>query len=165
MSADVQKVLAVAQKYVDAGYQEGTNNDTIFGKEYGLNHQPWCAMFVSACFREAGFVKLVAAQSPKGYASCDAGYAWFKKNNQLVPVEEAQAGDVIFFNFDETPSDSEHTGLCKGNAKDKKKLYVYEGNTSGDAKGSQRNGDGVYLKTRDYKLVMGVGRPKWPAAK
>ena len=36
-------------------------------------------------------------------------------------------------------------------------------NTSGNAKGSQANGDGVFLKKRAYSLVMAVARPDWDA--
>ena len=103
-----QAVVDAAMVYVNAGYQEKPNNDTIFGKWYGLNNQPWCAMFVSKCFDEAGVVKLVAASGKKGFASCDAGLKWFAKNNQLIPVGDAQPGDVVlvffvkmlFINFD-----------------------------------------------------------------
>ena len=42
---------------------------------------------------------------------------------------------------------------------ERKTLQVYEGNTSGDNKGSQSNGDGVYLKKRAYSLVMGRCSP------
>ena len=57
------KVLAAARKYAEEGYTEGPNNDTIFGKRYGMNNQPWCAMFVSGCFDDAGLVHLVAAST------------------------------------------------------------------------------------------------------
>ena len=70
--ATAATVVATARKYVDQGYKEGPNNDTIFGKWYGLNNQPWCAMFVSKCFDEAGIANLVAASSKKGFASCNA---------------------------------------------------------------------------------------------
>jgi len=40
-----------------------------------------------------------------------------------------------------------------------KYLQVIEGNTSSGSKGSQSNGDGVYLRKRPYSLVMGVVRP------
>ena len=60
------KVLAAARKYAEEGYTEGPNNDTIFGKRYGMNNQPWCAMFVSGCFDDAGVVHLVAASTKKG---------------------------------------------------------------------------------------------------
>ena len=97
------KVIAAAKKYADEGYAEGPNNDTVFGKRYGMNHQPWCAMFVSGCFDDAGLVHLVAASTKKGFASCDVGAQWFAKNKRIVPIGQAQAGDVVFFNFDKTP--------------------------------------------------------------
>jgi hypothetical protein len=155
------KVLAAAKKYADEKYTEGTNNDTIFGKRYGMNHQPWCAMFVSGCFDDAGLVHLVAASTKKGFASCDAGAQWFAKNKRIVPIGQAQAGDVVFFNFDKTPTDTEHVGIVISN--DGKNLITYEGNTSGDTKGSQANGDGVFKKKRPYSLVMSVARPDWDA--
>lgn len=154
------KVLATARSYVDAHYQEGPNNETVFGKWYGLDHQPWCAMFVSYCFYIAKASKLIAASGPKGFASCSAGLAWFKKNNQLVDPKTAQAGDIVFFQFDKTP-EPEHVGLVV-KAADAQGLTTYEGNTGGTDHGSQSNGDGVYLKRRPYSLVMAVARPKWP---
>jgi hypothetical protein len=155
----VEKVLLAAKAEVDAGYREGTNNDTKFGKWYGLNNQPWCAMYVSWCFKEAELSNLVAASSKKGFASCDAGLKWFASNGQLVPVGQAKAGDIAFFQFDDD-AQADHVGIVKGND-GKGVLYVYEGNTSGDAKVSQSNGDGVFLKKRPYSLIMGVARPAW----
>jgi len=155
------KVLAAAKKYADEKYTEGPNNDTIFGKRYGMNNQPWCAMFVSGCFDDAGLVHLVAASTKKGFASCDAGAQWFAKNKRIVPIGQAQPGDIVFFNFDKTPTDTEHVGIVYKN--DGKNLHCFEGNTSGDSKGSQSNGDGVFLKKRAYSLVMSVARPDWDA--
>ena len=84
------KVVAAAKKYADEGYSEGPNNDTVFGKRYGMNHQPWCAMFVSGCFDDAGLVHLVAASTKKGFASCDAGAEDREARvvNALVRAEE-----------------------------------------------------------------------------
>jgi hypothetical protein len=163
MSTQAAAVVAAAKKYADQAYKEGTNNDTIFGVWYGMNHQPWCAMFVSKCFDDAGLVKLVAASTKKGFAACDAGYQWFAKNKQVVPVGKAEAGDVVFFNFDKNPTDTEHVGIVVANDPKKGILTTYEGNTSGETHkaGSQANGDGVYLRHRAYSLVMGIGRPKY----
>ena len=155
------KVLAAARKYADEGYTEGPNNDTTFGKRYGMNNQPWCAMFVSGCFDDAGLVHLVAASTKKGFASCDAGAQWFAKNKRIVPIGQAQPGDVVFFNFDANPTDTEHVGIVYSN--DGKNLITFEGNTSGNNKGSQANGDGVFKKKRAYSLVMSVARPDWDA--
>ena len=157
------KVLAAAKKIVDSNYREGENNDTIMGKWFGLNHQPWCAMFVSYCFNQAGLVNLVAAQGPKGFASCNAGAKWFAKNGQIVPVGQAQPGDIVFFNFDADPTTTEHVGIVYANDPVKGQMVTFEGNTAGDVKGSQANGDGAYKKTRKYANVMAVARPKWPA--
>lgn len=159
--AGPQDVLAVAKKFVDQAYKEGENNDTIMGKWFGLNHQPWCAMFVSYCFNEVGLVKLVAAQGPKGFASCNAGVKWFAKNNQLVTPGAAQPGDIVFFNFDADASTAEHVGICYVNQPEKGQMVTFEGNTAGDNAGSQANGDGAYKKTRKYAKIMAVARPKW----
>jgi cell wall-associated NlpC family hydrolase len=141
----------------ELGYQETGNNDTKYGKWYGLNNQPWCAMFVSWCFAQADLSELVAAQTKKGFASCDAGLKWFSKKNKIVPVGQARAGDIVFFQFD-ADAQPDHVGIVIKND-GKKYLWCIEGNTSGDTKGSQSNGDGVYTKKRAYSLVMGVARP------
>lgn len=152
-----EKVLQIAKSVVDEKYTEGANNDTKFGKWYGMNNQPWCAMFVSWCFSEARVAPLVAASTKKGFASCDAGLKWFTKKGQVVPVGKAQAGDIAFFQFD-TDAAPDHVGIVlKNNGKGN--LWVYEGNTSSGSRGSQSNGDGVFLKKRPYSLVMGVARP------
>jgi cell wall-associated NlpC family hydrolase len=148
-------VVAIAKSQL--GYKEGANNDTMYGKWYGLNNQPWCAMFVSWCFDQAGQIKLVAASTKKGFASCDAGLKWFHKYDRTVPVGKAQAGDIAFFQFD-NDAQADHVGIVVKND-GKKYLWCIEGNTAGDNSGSQSNGDGVYLKKRAYSLIMGVARP------
>ena len=159
-----QKVIAEAKRIVDSGYQEGPNNDTIFGKWFGLNFNPWCAMFVSWCFKEAKATHLIQAQSSKGFASCTYGMKWFANKGQLVPIAQAQPGDIVFFNFDNDTSDAEHVGIVISNDKKKKILNTAEGNTSGGKKGSQSNGDGAYYKARPYSYCFVVARPKWDEA-
>ena len=138
-------------------YEEGTNNNTQFGKWYGLNNQPWCAIFVSWCFNQAGLSDKVAAQTKKGFASCDAGLKWFTRRNKLIPVGQAQAGDIVFFQFD-ADAEPDHVGIVTSND-NKKFLRTIEGNTSANNKGSQSNGGGVYKKKRPYATVMAVVRP------
>ncbi len=143
----------------EIGYtEEGSSNDTKYGKWYGLNNNPWCAMFVSWCFDKAGLSKKIAAQNAKGFASCAAGLKWFTDKNKIIPIGQAQAGDIVFFQFD-TDAEPDHVGIVKWNNTTLKYLQVIEGNTSSGGKGSQANGDGVYLRKRSYSLVMGVVRP------
>lgn len=150
-------VIEIAK--AEIGYtEEGKSNDTKYGKWYGLNNNPWCAMFVSWCFDKAGLSKKIAAQNPKGFASCAAGLKWFTDKNKIIPIGQAQAGDIVFFQFD-TDAEPDHVGIVKWNNTALKYLQVIEGNTSSGSKGSQANGDGVYLRKRSYSLVMGVVRP------
>ena len=139
------------------GYKEAGNNDTIFGKWYGLNNQPWCAIFISWCFAQLNESNKIAAQTKKGFASCDAGLKWFAKKNKLVPVGQAREGDIVFFQFD-IDAQPDHVGIVISND-GKKYLRTIEGNTSEDKKGSQSNGDGVFKKKRSYATVMAVARP------
>ncbi len=115
-------------------------------------------MFVSWVFDQAGKAKSVAASGKKGFASCDAGLKWFAKKDKLVPIGEAQPGDIAFFQFDDD-AQPDHVGIIIKNNTKLKRLVCIEGNTAADAKGSQSNGDGVYKKKRPYSLVMAVARP------
>jgi hypothetical protein len=140
------------------GYTEGPNNDTTFGKWFGLNNQPWCAMSASKMYFDAGIIGSVA-NTKKGFASCDAWLKYLTKNNQLVPVGQAQRGDLVFFQFDED-AQPDHVGIVKFHNTKLKYIQVYEGNTSSGKAGSQSNGDGFYLKRRTYTTIMAVARPK-----
>jgi hypothetical protein len=150
-------VLTYAKDKV--GYKEGTNNDTIFGKWYGLNHAPWCAIFVSWCFAQAGASSLIA-QTPKGYAGCEAFEVWAKAKKLTIPVKDIQVGDILLFDFSKSGK-SEHTGLALGYNANTHLIDTVEGNTAADNAGVQANGDGVYLKHRAPSAVRLVVRPKW----
>lgn len=153
---DTAKVLALCEAAL--GYKEGANNDTTYGKWYGLNNQPWCAMSASKMFFDAGAIASVA-NTKKGFASCDAWLKYLAKNNQIVPVGQAQAGDIIFYQFD-ADAQPDHVGIVKSHNKLLKIITTYEGNTSADKKGNQSNGDGFYVKKRTYATIMAIARPK-----
>lgn len=153
-------IVELARMEIDT--QELPVNKTKYGKWYGMNGQPWCAMYVSWVFNEAGLVRLVAASSKKGFASCDAGLKWFAKKGQLIPVGDAEPGDLVFFQFDED-AQPDHVGIVSKNLKKRKSLMVLEGNTSSGNSGSQSSGDGVYERKRSYSTVMAVARPKYKA--
>lgn len=156
-------VIALASKYADAHYKEAPNNDTIFGKWYGRNNVPWCAIFVSYVFNKTGAGKLVAASDPKGFASCTSGLLWFAKHKRIVKPRVAKAGDLVFLNFSggKTP---EHIGIVISNDVKNKVLHTVEGNTvNPNGSNIQANGDGVYYKVRPYKYVVAVANPHWEA--
>ena len=159
--ATAQDVLAIAKGFVDKKYVEGRDNDTVFGRWWGANHQPWCAMFVSYSMNKAGAGPLIkGAQTAKGYASCRAGVAFFRKKKAWFAARDAQPGDHVFFDW-ELNGDPDHVGLVVRNDPKKKVLYTYEGNTSSGNGGSQSNGEGAYYRKRPYHLVFGIGRPAY----
>ena len=151
-----EEIVIIAEQ--ELGNQETPVNKTKYGKWYGLDGNPWCAMFVSWVYAQAGLSATVAASTKKGFASCDAGLKWFAKKGKLIPIGDAQPGDIAFFQFDDD-AQPDHVGIIIKNNTKLKRLVCIEGNTAADAKGSQSNGDGVYQKKRPYSLVMAVARP------
>lgn len=153
----INDVLAYAKSMI--GTKEGLKNDNPFAKiARHANNQPWCMTFIYACF-----VKGNAYGQIMNTASCPQLEAWAKKNNQIIPIEDAQPGDIALFDFSKKGI-SEHVGLITAKYDtEKKEIHTIEGNTSdGSGKGkSQANGDGVYSRHRSASLVRAVVRPKW----
>lgn len=152
------KVVEIAKKEI--GYKEGKNNANKYGKWYGINNQPWCAMFVSWCFAQAGLTKLIESGA-RGYASCSAFEAWAKKKGLMIVPAQIKAGDILLFDFYKKGV-SEHTGIAIGPIDIHTHLVpTIEGNTAPEG-GNQVNGDGVYLKHRSLSTIRAVVRPKYP---
>jgi hypothetical protein len=157
-----EKLVDFASSFALSHYKENKNNDNIFGKWYGVNNVPWCAIFVSYCFNKVGARVLVAAGNPKGFASCTTAVNCFNKNKRLVPARKAQTGDVVFMTFSGVKNRFDHVGIVISNDVKNKVLHTVEGNTvNPNGTGDQVNGDGVYFKTRPYGYVTAVARPNW----
>lgn len=164
VKGSLDAIIEVAKKEV--GTIEGPkDNETKYGKWTGANFQPWCQSFVSWCAFTSGL-------DPKKYpksASTVAAADWFKKNNRWADArnDDPTPGDWIYFDFpDDGVNRISHVGLCIKNNGDGT-IQVIEGNTSGTAKGDQRNGGMCVEKTRAYvknkkgilNAVVGWGRP------
>jgi hypothetical protein len=112
---------------------------------YGMNGQPWCAMFVSRVFYDAGLP--LPAQTPKGFAWCTAGAEWFAAQGRLIPdPTQARPGDVVFFEWDHVGG-LDHVGIVQGTNPDG--LVCIEGNV----------GARVGLFRRSYSDAVSLGRP------
>jgi len=164
VKGSLEAIIEVAKKEV--GTIEGPkDNETKYGKWTGANFQPWCQSFVSWSAFSSGL-------DPKKYpksASTVAAADWFKKNNRWADArnDDPTPGDWIYFDFpDDGVNRISHVGLCIKNNGDGT-IQVIEGNTSGTAKGDQRNGGMCVEKTRAYvknkkgilNAVVGWGRP------
>jgi hypothetical protein len=88
-------------------YPPGSNNNK-YGQWYGMNHAPWCAIFVSYCFYTAGMP--LAITTPKGFAYCPYGMDWFRQQGRLDM--SPRVGDVVFYQFDED-ADADHVGIVE----------------------------------------------------
>jgi hypothetical protein len=55
-AAQTPGVKALAQAVTHLGYHEVPNNWTVFGRQYGMDGEPWCAIFESCMFRDSGYV-------------------------------------------------------------------------------------------------------------
>lgn len=146
--------VEVAQSYV--GVQEvpkGTNRSpeidrwlTAIGSPLG---SPWCCAFTYGCYVEA-----------------DIPWAWRKSgrvqdvvdSGTLLPSSKAEVGDLVVFWFASLKRYA-HIGIVVG--KTSKRLSVCEANTIPDgATGDQREGFGVFLKSRLISDRIKVLRPK-----
>lgn len=133
------------------GYTEGPDNATKYGSWYQLNHEPWCAMFVSWCARQAGIptsiIRNTAIACPNGTVNVQGkhfGVDYFD-GEEYTP----QPGDLFFTkNFS-------HVGLVS--AVDGKYFYTVEGNSN--VAGSDA-GDRVVCNRRIIKDFY-FGVPKY----
>ena len=110
--------IALSQK----GYVEGDNNNTKYGEWYGLNYNPWCAMFVSWCAYQVGIPEDII---PK-FAGCTTGF------NQMTDMGittkahiTPEKGDLIFFDWDMS-GDYDHVGIVTST--ENGIVYTIEGN-------------------------------------
>ena len=149
-------VLAVARSQIGTVESPPGSNRTRYGAAYGMDGVSWCAMFTWWCFREAGLSALV----PKtAYTPTLAN--WFKQRARwgINPRKAA----LVLFDF---PNDGvgriSHCGLVEAVNADGT-IVTIEGNTSRGTSGSQRDGGGVWRRTRKVGIV-GYGFPDYPAA-
>ena len=148
-----KKVLQVLEKEV--GYEEGANNDNKYGKEYGLNNQPYCVILMWWAFKQAGLSNVFCGGTKQ--ASCTKVKEWAQANGCWV-TKNYQPGDLLMFNFKGT-NVTQHIGFLKevkGGV-----YYTIEGNTSPSDAGSQDNGAGVWAKKRKLANIVGAFRPNY----
>ncbi|MFJ3858147.1 peptidoglycan-binding protein [Streptomyces sp. NPDC090085] len=138
------------------GYKEGRNNDTTYGRWYGLNYNPWCDMAVSKWAEESGNAAAVGK-----FAYCPSHVNWFKARGQWIGWNSAaRRGDIVFFSWDGGPV-ADHVGIVTEDSAPGSAVRTIEGNTSSGAAGSQDNGDGVYRRSRARSVILGFGRPAY----
>lgn len=140
-----EKLINIAKKEIGNNEADGTHMkyETYMG--FG-GKDPWCAMFVSWCANQAGFID--SGIIPK-FASCKVGVAWFQNKNAFHREGTGytpQPGDIVFFG----PGGSSHTGIVI--SADANYVHTIEGNTSDEV--AERD------HPRDSK-IYGYGTPAY----
>lgn len=124
-------IIKVAKSQL--GYKEGVDNDNAYGRWYGMNHQPWCAQFISWLASKSGNTKKI----PK-FAYTPAGADYFKSKG--LAGHKPKAG-AIHFVYHASMGRIAHVELVISVDEKAGTYTVIGGNTSNT---SSRNGDGVY---------------------
>lgn len=136
----------------ELGYKEQRTNRTKYGREYGMDGQPWCAMFVAYCTSRVGRNVRALADN---WAYTPSAFEGMRKRNMTVPPRSAQPGDIVFYDF--PPKERiQHVGIVESvNANG---VVAIEGNTGSS---NQSNGGEVMRRSRPWSVIVGVGRLPW----
>lgn len=146
-SSPIEKFVSVAESQI--GYHEGNNNNTKYGAWYGLNYNPWCAMFVSWCAAQAGILYSVVPRycyCPYGVNEYQSIGRFSSRNSGYIP----KRGDVIFY---QEGGVSSHTGIVTGVSGNT--VYTVEGNTSDMVARRTHNLNDTYIL--GYGMCSGNG--------
>lgn len=150
------RFLEVAQGELGTTEYPANSNHVKYGEWYGLDYNPWCAMFVSWCADQAGVIDKTGK-----FAYCPSWVNWAKENGLWLDREEKpQPGDIVFFS---NGKEACHVGIVK-TRNGSESVTTIEGNTSTS---SNDNGGAVMERTRYYGTVgsswyiLGFLRPDW----
>jgi hypothetical protein len=141
-------IVEVAKLEIGTYEFPNDTNKTKYGKWFGFDGVPWCGIFVSWCYAQAGF-PLPKIGFTKGFAGCQTAVAYFKKNGMIT--ENPVAGDIVFFDWN-GDGRFDHTGIFEKWIDDNCFLTI-EGNTSFL---NQSNGGVVMNRERVNRNVLFV---------
>lgn len=143
------KVTEIASKEIGNVESPANSNKTSYGRWFGYDGVPWCGMFVSWCFAQAG-KPLGNIGFSKGFAGCQTAVAYFTKKGKITttPIE----GDIVFFDWN-ADGRYDHTGIFVKWLTETT-FETIEGNT---AVGNDSNGGKVMRRTdRNKKFAIFV---------
>jgi len=157
LNLKIEQFVAVAEKEFQKGFKENNgDNMTPYGKWYGLDGQPWCAMFVSWCAEQAG---LLNTYVPK-FASVQYGLDWYRKKGRYHIQGSGyfpKAGDVIFFKNNKGQN---HTGIVVAYDSVTNIVYTIEGNSNNSIASRKYNLNNSYIQ--GFGATGGLSNGKIP---
>ncbi len=143
------QLKSVMIAFSQVGFTEGENNKNPYGEMLGLDHLPWCMLFVQWVWRTGDFKEEFYTKN----------YAHVKSVWDAIPVkkrlEDASSGDGIFWNYGGTQG---HAGLVVFNDTVNKIVYTIEGNSSDSVKYKKYTYDKL-KDTASRSQLLGIGSP------
>ncbi len=126
---EMSKFVSVVgdEPLVDVAMEQiGSKGGDKFWTWFGFSERvEWCAIFVSWCADQCGFIDEGKAPS---FALVSDGSNWFiDRGLSFDPDRVPEAGDLIFFDW-EQDGDRDHVGIVTGVADNK--VFTVEGNSS-----------------------------------
>lgn len=143
--------LAHARLYLGQHESPAGSNKQPFGAWYGANGVPWCAIFVSYCYVQAGS-KAFAAGSRYAYVPYIVNDARAGRNGLSV-TRHPEPGDLVCYDWGHD-GEADHVGLFQS-WKDTAGFTAIEGNT---AVGNDSNGGQVMQRSRQRIQVVAFVR-------
>lgn len=150
------QIVEVARQ--EAASWEENIGGTKYKNWYGMDAD-WCAMFVSWCAEQCGYIE--SGIMPKT-ASVASMKSWYQQKGQYHAKEsgyEPKAGDVIIFG-----NGRSHTGLVVTYDSAARTVTTVEGNTGSSETTPYHKGSRVKEKIYPltYMSIVGYGSPAYP---
>ena len=139
MTVSVDNVLRIAASQLGTVESPPSSNNVHYAQWYGMNRNPWCAMFLSWVFDRGG----IAAQ----YRHAGVAHSLAVARNRGRHTTEFRRGYVACRINSGGWTGPGHTGIVEAVHADGS-VTTIEGNTSPGAGGSQRDGGGVWRRRR-----------------
>lgn len=154
MACTALQVIKYAKSQVGTKEKPAGSNKTKYGRAYGLNGQPWCAIFVWYCYYMCKSTELYYGGKKTAYVPALADY--YIKEKRMVKKSKGRLGDIVFFDFDRN-GNSDHVGFIYNNLGNGWYITI-EGNTG---VGNNTNGGMVMYRKRHKSNIRWIARPRY----
>jgi CHAP domain len=126
---DTLRVMALKEAIAELGTKESpaNSNKQKYGSWYGMNAQPWCAMFVTWCFEQVGDSPAFLKGSRYAYVPYVVGDAREGRNG-LKTTDDPIPGDLVCYDWNWN-GEYDHIGIFEY-WKSNDTFSAIEGNTS-----------------------------------
>jgi peptidoglycan hydrolase-like protein with peptidoglycan-binding domain len=151
------RLIDTARSQIGTKESPPGSNRNPYGASLGRDGEPWCAMFVSWCFRQIG-APLPDVNGPDGlFTLCPTAVTYARAHGQVASMPEP--GDVLLFDWNGDGT-ADHTGIFVFADLDGSYTTI-EGNTSS---GNDSDGGEVLQRIRWPHQVSCIWRPPIGAA-